>query len=146
MSKVYLIAADKPLPLCDFQENRTKTVTIPNGKRFRVTAPAGFQIQEHSYYRYEVDKLDLVMKPYQFELSLEADASDLLHLREYLVENFSAGEEVELWNLWVGVDRDDRVFRYHGELFDFDMESLEQFLEDVLENGKFSQIQMTITI
>lgn len=146
MSSVYLIAADQPLPLCDFQEMRTKTVAIPTGEQFRISAPAGFRIEEHSYYRYAVDELNLAMKPYQYELSLEADESDLLHLKDYLLENFSTGEDVELWNLWVGVDRDDRVLRYRGELSDFDMESLKQFLESNLENGKFSQIQMTITI
>ena len=146
MSRVYLIAADKPLPLCDFQEMRTKTVTIPGGKQFRIGAPAGFQVEEHSYYRYAVDELNLEMKPYQYEFHLEADGSDLLHLKEYLAEHFSVGEEVELWNLWVGVDRDERMYRYHGKLSDFDMESLEQFLKSPLENRTFGQIKMTITI
>ena len=146
MSRVMLIAADKPLPFCDFQEMRTKTVTIPGGKQFQIGAPAGFRVEEHNYYRYAVDELKLEMKPYQYELSLEADESDLLHLKNYLEEHCSVGEETELWNLWVGVDRDDRMYRYYGKLSDFDMESLNQFLESTLEDGKFGQVQMTITI
>ena len=145
MSCVCLIAAEKPLPLCNFQEMRTKTVVYGDTK-YILSATQGFQVSEHCYYRYAVDQLNLTMKPYQYELSVEADESDLLHLKEYLSENFSAGEVVELWNLWVGVDRNDRVLRYRGELSAFDMDSLKQFLESNLENGKFSQIQMTITI
>ena len=145
MSCVYLIATDKLLPLCNFQEMRTKIV-VYGDTRYTISATQGFQISEHDYYRYAVDELHVTMKPHQYELSLEADESDLLHLKDYLLENFSTGEDVELWNLWVGVDRDDRVLRYRGELSDFDVESLKRFLESNLENGKFSQIQMTITI
>ena len=146
MSRVMLIAADKPLPCCDFQVMRTKTITIPTGQQFRVSASAGFLVEEHSYYRHAVEELHLAMKPHQVEFTLQADESDLLHLKEYLTENFTTGEDVELWNLWVGIDRDDRVLHSQERLSDLDLESIEQFLEAPLEHGKFAQHQMTITI
>ena len=146
MSRVMLIAADKPLPYCNFQEMRTKTITIPSGEQFRVSAPAGFCTEEHSYYRHVVEALHLPMKSYQVEFSLQADETDLLHLKEYLGKNFAIGEEAELWNLWVGVDRDDRVFHHQGNLSDFDMDTLKRFLESALEDGKFGQSKMTLTI
>ncbi len=146
MSRVMLIAADKPLPCCDFQVMRTKTITIPTGEQFQVSAPAGFCVEEHSYYRHAVESLHLAMKPYQVEFSLQANELDLLHLKEYLGRNFTMGEEVELWNLWVGVDRDDRVSHYQGKLPDLDMDAMKQFLESTLEHGTFGQSQMTITI
>ena len=146
MSRVMLIAADKPLPHCNFQEMRTKTITIPSGEQFRVSAPAGFCTEEHSYYRHAVEALHLPMKPYQVEFSVQADETDLLHLKEYLDKNFAMGEEAELWNLWVGVDRDDRVFHCQKNLSDLDMEAMERFLDVPLEHGTFSQYQMTINI
>ena len=146
MSRVMLIAADKPLPYCNFQEMRTKTITIPSGEQFRVSAPAGFRVEEHSYYRHAVEELHLTIKPHQVEFSLQTDESDLLRLREYLGEHFSPGEEVELWNLWVGIDRDERMIHYRTSLSDLDMEAMEQFLVIPLEHGKFAQYQMTIDI
>jgi len=146
MSRVMLIAADKPLPCCDFQVMRTKTITIPTGQQFQVSAPAGFLVEEHSYHRHAVEELHLAMKPYQVEFSLQEDKSDLLHLKQYLAKNFTTGEDVELWNLWVGVDRDDRVFHYQKRLCDFDLEAMEQFLDATLDHGTFSQRRLTITI
>ena len=56
MSRVMLIAADKPLPLCDKQEERT-VVSRFEGEEYRVTCLSGFRISEHAYYRPAVDAL-----------------------------------------------------------------------------------------
>lgn len=153
MSRVMLIAADKPLPLCDKQEERSKTVTIPmnvdsdiRGKSFTVTAPAGFKVEDHAYYRPAVDSLGYVIKPFQYELDLEEHEIDLKNLMDYLLENFSCGETVELWNLWVGVDQDNRPAYLTGALVDFDMDTLKQFLNPMRGNGVIGQCRMTITI
>ena len=153
MSRVLLIAANKPLPLCDRQAERTKTVTIPmdadskiRGKTFSVTAPAGFKIEAHSYYRQAVDELGYTIKPYQYELHLEVHEDDLATLKSYLTEHFTSGEEVELWNLWVGSDRKERPLRYRGTLSDFDLDTLEQFLTFYIKDNKLNQCCITIVI
>ena len=136
MSRVTLITADKPLPLCDYEENRTKIVRLPDtledpewrGKELSVTAPAGFVVHEHNYYRPAVDALGLSMKSYQYELGMEVHETDLAHLLKYLRDNFSPGEEVELWNLWVGWDPGP-MNRLQLGLSELDMGLLEQFLE-----------------
>ncbi len=134
MSRVYLIAADKPLPLCDRREERTATVGT-----YTVSALCGFSVAEHRYYRSAVDLLSLPMKPCQYEMQLECSERDLSSLRGYLAEQFSPGERVELWSLWVGIDEMPRPVRYQGELAAFDLETLEQFLAA-------PQICITITI
>ena len=50
------------------------------------------------------------------------------HLTDYLWENLSAGEEVELWSLWVG-DGSGRLRRYRGTLDEFDMDTLGMLFE-----------------
>ena len=134
MSRVYLIAADKPLPLCDRREERTATV----GK-YTVSALCGFQVIEHQYYRGAVELLNLSMKPYRYELQLECNVHDLDALREYLAGQCDRGERIELWSLWVGDVTEPRPVRYQGCLSDFDMNTLQQFLAA-------QQICMTITI
>ena len=99
MSRVYLIAADKPLPLCDKQAERTST-TLVNGKT-TISFVRGFRVSEHRYYRHAVDALGYSIKPWQYELEVELHPDDLTHLKQYLAENFSAGETVELWSIWV---------------------------------------------
>lgn len=153
MSRVLLIAADKPLPLCNKQEERTRSVTIPDsvnsdirGKTFTVTAVTGFKVDEHAYYRPAVEHLGYEIKPFQYELDLEEHENDLKHLLDYLRENFICGETVELWNLWLGVDQDDRPVRVAGALNDFDMDTLRQFLEPMLGSGVIAQCRMTISI
>ena len=153
MSRVMLIAADKPLPLCDKQAERTKTVTIPNdvdseirGKTFTVTALAGFKVEEHAYYRPAVDALGYEIKPFQYELELEEHEKDLKNLLDFLREHFICGETVELRNLWVGDDQDNKPARYAGDLADFDMDTLKQFLNPMSGNGIIGQCRMTITI
>lgn len=145
MSRVLLLTADKPLPLYDCQRERTKTVTV-QGKTFSVACPAGFRVAEHSYYRSAVDVLGLPMKPFRYELELETCEEDLAHLRNYLREHFTLGEEIELWNLWVGIDDLGRAPHYRGSLSDFDEETLRQFLEPTHPDGGLGQCRMTVTI
>lgn len=154
MSRVLLIAADKSLPLCDRQQERTTIVHLPDapdlgamrGKEMSVAGLRGFLVEEHAYYRPAVDALGCDMKPFQYQLHLEAHPDDLQNLLDYLRKNFLPGETAELWNLWVGVDRDDPLFHFRGALSDFDMETLEQFLDPLPECGKIGQCRMTVSI
>ena len=145
MSQVCLIAADKPLPLCDRQEERTSTVTAM-GQRITVTAFRGFRIAEHSYYRSAVDVLHLPLKPFQYELELEHHEDDLMHLKDYLSRNFRPGETVELWNIWVGIDRSNKIPHFSDCLQAFNMETLDQFLNPDTPRHLPGQCRMTITI
>ena len=145
MSRVMLIAADKPLPLCDKQEERT-VVSRFKGEEYRVTCLSGFRISEHAYYRPAVDALGYEIKPFQYELELEEHEKDLKNLLDYLREHFICGETVELWNLWVGDDQDNKPARYAGNLADFDMDTLKQFLNPMLGNGVIGQCRMIITV
>ena len=145
MSRVHLIAADKPLPLCALQEVRTST-SVVSGETYTISFLRGFRVTEHRYYRGAVDSLEYPIKPYQYELELELHEKDLAHLKEYLTQNFLSGETVELWSIWVGIDQSGRLPHYSGNLKDFDMETMEQFLKPGLENGAPGQCRMTITI
>ena len=145
MSRVYLIAADKPLPLCDQQEEHTSTQMV-SGKPFTISFVRGFRVAEHRYYRSAVDVLQLPLKPFQYELELELHEDDLMHLNDYLSRNFESGETVELWSIWVGIDQSGRIPHYSGLLKDFDMETLDQLLNPGLENGAPGQCRITITI
>ncbi len=145
MSRVLLITGDAPLPLCDRQSERTKTVTV-RGESFSVTALAGFCVREHLYYRGAVDALGLSMKPYQAELDAENCEEDLRHLRDYLRTHFAPGDEAELWNLWVGSDDLGRVPHFRGSLADLDAETLTQFLEPAHPDGGLGQCRMTVVI
>ena len=80
------------------------------------------------------------------DLELELHEDDLVHLKDYLREHFTPGEEAELWNLWVGIDDFGRPTRYCGALSDFDMEKLEQFLKPPYPDGGLGQCRMTVTI
>ena len=145
MSRVYLIAADHPLPLCDRQEERTSTCMV-SGTPFAISCVQGFCVAEHRYYRHAVDMLNYPIKPCQYELALELHEDDLAHLKEYLTQNFRPGETVELWSIWVGIDQSGRLPHYSGFLKDFDMETMEQFLKPGLDNGVPGQCRITITI
>ena len=145
MSRVYLIAADKPLPLCDRQEERTSSHMV-SGKPFTISFVQGFRVAEHRYYRHAVDILEYPIKPFQYELELELHERDLAHLKEYLIQNFQPGESVELWSIWVGIDQSGRLPHYRGFLKDFDMETMEQFLKPDPEHGTPGQCRITITI
>ena len=144
MSRVCLIAADKPLPLCDRQSERTSTVRSM-GKDFTITALRGFRVAEHRYYRAAVELLGYPMKPHQYELELEQHPDDLAHLLEYLRSNFSTGETVELWNVWVGADQC-RPVRYSGTLAEFDAETLEQLLNPSERDGAPGQCCLMVRV
>ena len=154
MSHVNLIAADKELPLCDRQEYRESTVTVPNNEHFTIGFTCGFAVTEHSYYRDSVDFLDYEMKPFRYELSLEQCETDLNHLLTYLRENFFPGEEVELWSLWVGDGHGQRPIHYRGRLLEFDLDTLGMLTEHAKEpdlTGEYpdrliSQICITVEI
>ena len=154
MSHVSLIAADRELPLCDRQEYRESTAAPPNGGRFTVGLERGFMVTEHSYYRGSTDCLGFEIKPFQYELTLEQCETDLNHLLTYLRENFSPGEEAELWSLWVGDGAGERPIRYRGRLSEFDLDTLgmltghskEPDLTGEYPDGLLSQVCITVEI
>ena len=147
MSRVCLIAADKPLPLCDRQAERASAVTVSD-KAFTVSFVRGFRVAEHTYYRSAVDILNYPIKPYQYELELELHEDDLRHLLEYLSAHFSPGETVELWSIWVGIDNNGRLPpHYTGKLADFGMDTLEQFLKpEAASRTDPGQCRITVTV
>ena len=104
MSRVILLCADHPLPLYAAQ---TRRVYFHSGVRYE---EEGFSVQPHVYYRPAVDNLELSMKPHRYELDLRATEQDAALLRDYLRQSCIPGEQVELWNLWVG-DGPARAFR-----------------------------------
>ena len=67
------------------------------------------------------------------------------HLRQYLSQHFSPGEEVELWNIWVGVDSPGCPPHFRGRLADFDMDTLAQF-DAPVQNRLPGQCWLTITV
>ena len=154
MSRVYLIAAGRELPLCDKQEYRERTATLPNSRPITVGSESGFRVGKHIYYRDAVDGLGLEIKPFQYELTLEQSETDLNHLLTYLRENFSPGEEVELWSLWVGDGHGAQPIHYRGRLSEFDLDTLGMLTETQKEpdltgeypDGLFSQICATVEI
>ena len=154
MSRVYLIAADKELPLCSKQEHRESTVTVPDNERVTIGFTRGFAVTDHSYYRDAVDGLGLEIKPFRYALDFECCEADLNHLLTYLKENFSPGEEAELWSLWVGGGHGERPVRYRGRLSEFDLDTLGMLTETQYEpdltgeypNGLFSQICVTVEV
>ena len=132
MSCVYLLCSDRPLPLYESHARRRWTC---RGIQYDTD---GFAVREHTYYRAAVDELGFSMKPCQRELDLRATDQDAELLRRYLRGNCAPGEQVELWNLWVG-DVDVRAFHLEGPLSDLDKDTLEQLFEK-------DQTCMTITI
>ena len=86
MSCVYLIAADKELPLCDKKEFREHTSTV-NGETFTIGFDCGFSVAPHTYYREAADELGLELKPFQYELDFEPCQTDLDLLLAYLRES-----------------------------------------------------------
>ncbi len=101
MSQVLLIAADKPLPLCDYQENRTHQIRM-GGRPMSLTLTEGLKVEEHYYYRDAVAELGFPMRPCQYELSLTQAEKDLWRLQDYLEHNLAPGERAELWSVRVG--------------------------------------------
>lgn len=124
MSHVLLLAADRPLPLWDGQELRT--LTLPSGET--LTTERGFLVDKLSYYRQSVEELNYPIRPCRYELSMERDSRDFLQLKNYLRQNLSPGETVELWSLWVG-DPEEARWRFPPNRSG----TLEELNESVLE-------------
>ena len=122
MSRVILLCADHPLPLF---VSKPRRVYLRRSRRYDED---GFSVQPHVYYRPAVDDLELPMKPYRYELNLGATEQDAALLQDYLQANCIPGEQVELWNLWVG-DARVRGFHLAGPLADLDMDALTQLEE-----------------
>ena len=118
MSALILLCADHPLP--------------------GTVEPDGFSVQGHEYYREAVNDLGLRMKPCRYELDLQATEGAAAELRAYLEKHLRPGEDVELWNLWVG-DGPARPSRFFGSLKDVAADTLEQLEEQ-------SQTCLTIRI
>ena len=123
MSRIYVLASGKELPLCDHQEFRSS-----ESEGYMITLLRGFRVAELDYYRQAVEELNCPMKPFRYEVDLEKDERDLANLRAYLEENFVQGDSLELWSLWVGDVNVKCPPRFRGSLEDFDLEALEQFL------------------
>ena len=130
MSYVMLVAADHPLPLYDSGIRRSSASTA-GGACVQVETP-GFSIQPHQYYRYE--------------LNVEAAEAEAEQLRAYLKRSCRPGETIELWNLWVGDDREEKIARFQGRLGDLDREALEQLCDPPTQNGCPGQCRMAVTI
>ena len=123
MSRVYILAADKELPLCDVQTPRAS-----RAGGYAVTLQQGFKVEPLRYYRHAVEELGYPMKSFRYEFTPEKANEDWKNLRGCLEKNFSQGESLELWSVWVGDVNKKCPPRYQGRLADFDMEALEQFL------------------
>ncbi len=149
MSHVNLIAAGKELPLCDRQEFRENTATV-NGKSFTIGCICGFFVAPHEYYQYAVDELGVEMKPFRYEMDFQVCQTDLDHLLAYLRDNFTPGEEVELWSLWVGSGAGS-TRHYRGKLSEFDLDTLGMLYELEREpdlTGEFDDLicQVCVTV
>ena len=144
MSAVTLLCADRPLPLYESGVRRVETSSY-GGYTVRIEA-SGFSVGEHTYYREAVEDLYLTMKPCRYQLDLRATQEDAAELRAYLAKHLRPGETVELWNLWVGVDREDQVSRFQGELADLALDTLEQLCFPPVERDCPGQCRLTVTI
>ena len=147
MSHVILIAADRELPLLD-------RVREFSDEDHHLVFANGIRVLEHKYYRWAVDELGFELKPCQYELDIVQHENDLRSLIDYLSENFSPGEEAELWSLWVGSGGGERPIRYRGRLSEFDLDTLGMLTEQQYEpdltgeypDGLISQICITVEI
>ncbi len=128
MSKVLLIAADRPLPLEDHQDFREH-----RSGRTVMSYVAGFQVAPLDYWRNAVEALDFEILPFRYELQLEHCQEDLDQLISYLCTNLFTGDSVELWSLWLGSDGAPRPRRYQGTIADFDLETLGMLTETLTE-------------
>ncbi len=144
MSCVILLAADHPMPLFDTELGRIDTLQV-EGSTVTMETP-GFSIQPHAYYREAVEELGLNMKPWQYELNVEAREDEAALLRDYLNKHSIPGEQVELWNLWVGEDRGETVPCYRGRLADLDSHALDLLCNPPMEQDGPGQCRMIVTI
>jgi len=125
MSRVYVLAAERALPLCDSQYLRTG-----EGGGCPIAVQQGFGVGPLDYYQQAVEELDYPMKPFRYEIMLGKNEQDLQNLQAYLKENFSLGETLELWSVWVGDVEPKHPPRFRGKAEDLDMDALEQFLSE----------------
>ena len=129
MSAVTLLCTDRPMPLYDSGVRRVETSS--HGGYTVSIETEGFSVRENSYYRPAVDELGLDLKPCQYELNLRTTREDA----------------AELWHLWVGSDREERIPRFRGRLADLDGETLEQFCNPPLPRPRTPwQCRMIIEI
>ncbi len=148
MSRVLLLAAEKPLPLLEPHGTRTLS-----GGGVTVAAP-GFSVSEHTYYQAAVEALGFAMMPFRAELDLIACEDDLRCLTAYIRESFSPGEALELWSLWVGDGGGERPRVRRCALRELDMKTLRFLCEPQYEpdytgdfpEGLISQICLTVTV
>ena len=128
MSRVILLAADHPLP---YYQSDIQRPSPPSRGPIVVTLPWEsycFSVRPHRDYRMAVEELGLEIKPYQYELNLKATEQDTRELQNYLAQHCQTGEQVELWNLWVG-DSSARPRRFCGRLADLDFDTIMQLKE-----------------
>ena len=147
MGRVYLLAADKELPLVNCQEFRVKTV-----RKVEIGMDSGFKLEPHRYYRESVDCLGIEIKPFRYEMDFQVCQTDLDHLLAYLREHYASGEKVELWSLWVGSGAG-RTRHYRGKLSEFDLDTLGMLYEMQREpdltgefDGLICQVCLTVEI
>ena len=139
MSYVLLMAADKPLPLCNHSAVR-ETVS----GEYSVSFACGFTVAEHRYYRAATDELAYPLREFQYELDLYNDEADFCLLKSYLADNFRPGETVDLWHVCIS-DLDDRRCPpcRKGTLAEFDMDIM-GILTEIKEYGEECWLSITI--
>ena len=148
MSRVLLLASEKPVPLMAPRGTRTWS-----GGGVTVTAP-GFSVSEHTYYQGAVEALGFAMMPFRAQLDLAPCEDDMRLLKAYIRENFSSGEALELWSLWVGGGGGKRPRVRHCALRELELERLRLLCEPSYEpdytgdfpKGLISQICLTVTV
>ena len=62
MSRVYILAADKELPLCDVQKPRAS-----RAGGYAVTLHRGLKVESLHYYLHAVEELGYPMKPFRYD-------------------------------------------------------------------------------
>ena len=118
MSHVILLCTGRPMPLYGAQTRRVCTaggVTVEED---------GFSVQANEYYGQAVEELNFPMKPWRYQLDLEATAQDAALLRDYLEEHLRPGEQAQLWSVWVPRYPEDSLSWYRGGLDSLDREAL----------------------
>ncbi len=129
MSHVHLIAADQELPCTGWEQVKEDTIFAGAfGNRPAMLDDGICMVSPHEYYRDSVDELGIAMKTFPYEFNFYPCQGHLNRLLAYLRENFSPGEEVELWSLWVG-SGGGKVHHYRGRLSEFDLDTLEMLYE-----------------
>lgn len=143
MSYVLMLAADRPLPLCDKSAMRSKTVTV-EGEPYTVSFACGFSVNDHSYYRHCTDALGYPFKPCQYEMDLYNDEADLQNLKSYLSEHLKPGETVDLWHVCVSdIEGKSCPSRRSGTLEEFNLDTLGILLEQQ-EYGEECWLSITV--